>query len=92
MDLPINHFITYNINYIYDHKKFVKGVVVFKIALTVTVISSSVLQGKGKGFALDKPLFLKLGSLYLLANDVPKCYLCLSTGYICADYPLKKAS
>ena len=83
---------TYDINYVYNHKKFVKGIVVFKIALTVTVISSSVLQGKGKGFALDKPLFLKLGSLYLLANDAPKCHLYLSTSYIHANCPLKKAS
>ena len=43
MDLLTNYFITYNINYIYDHKKFIKGVVVFKIALTIVAIDSSVL-------------------------------------------------
>ena len=43
MDLPTNYFITYNINYISNHKKFAKGVVVFKIALTVAAIGFSVL-------------------------------------------------
>ncbi len=92
IDLPTNYFITYNINYVHNHKKFVKGVVVFKIALTAAVISSSILQGNGKGLALNKPLLLELGSLYLLTNDTPKCHLCLSTSYIYADYPLKKTS
>ena len=43
MDLPINYFITRDINYVYDHKKFTKGVVVFEIALTVAAAGSSVL-------------------------------------------------
>ena len=92
MDLPINYFMTYDVNYIYDHKKFIKGVVVFKITLTTVAIGFGILQSKGKGFAFNEPLFLKLSSLYLLANDIPKCHLCLSTGYIYANYPLKKTS
>ena len=92
MDLPTNYFMTYNINYIYDHKKFTKGIVVFKIILTAVVIGFSVLQGKGKGFILDKSFLLKLDSLYLLTNNAPKRHLCLFTGYICADCPLKKTS
>ena len=43
MDLPTNYFMTYNINYIYDHKKFAKGVAVFEIALTAAAVGSSVL-------------------------------------------------
>ena len=43
MDLPTNYFITRDINYIRDYKKFAKGVIVFKIALTVTTIGSSIL-------------------------------------------------
>ena len=43
MDLPINHFMTYNVNYIYNHKKFIKGVVVFEIALTVVVVGFDIL-------------------------------------------------
>ena len=43
MDLPINHFITCDINYINDHKKFAKGVVVFKIALTIAAADFGVL-------------------------------------------------
>ena len=64
---------------------------VFEIALTVAVIGSGVSQGNSKDFILDEPFFLKLGSLYLLANDALKCHLCLSTGYIYADCPFKKA-
>jgi hypothetical protein len=92
MDLPTNYFITYNVNYVHDHKKFAKGVIVFKITLTVAAMGSSVSQGNGKGPILDKPLLLKLSSLYLSANDALKCYLYLSTGYIHANCPLKKAS
>ena len=76
MDLFINHFMTHNINFVYNHKKFAKGIVVFKIALIAAAIDFGVLQGKGKGSILNKPLLLKLGSLYFLANDVPKCHLC----------------
>ena len=43
MDLPTNYFITRDVNYICDYKKFAKGVVVFEIALTVAVAGSSVL-------------------------------------------------
>jgi hypothetical protein len=43
MDLPTNHFITRDINYVYNYKKFAKGVMVFKIALTVAAVGSSVL-------------------------------------------------
>jgi len=92
MDLPTNYFITYNVNYVYDYKKFAKGVVVFKIALTIATIGSGVLQGNGKGPILNKPFLLEPGSLYLSANNALKCYLYLFTGYIRADYPLKKAS
>jgi hypothetical protein len=42
MDLPTNYFITYNVNYIYNYKKFAKGVIVFKIALTIAAIGSSI--------------------------------------------------
>ena len=83
---------TRNINYICDYKKFAKGVMVFKIALTAAAVGSSVLQGKGKGPTLNEPLLLELGSLYLSANDALKCHLYLSTGHIRADCPLKKAS
>ena len=65
---------------------------VFEIALTVTATDFSISQGNGKSFVLNKPLLLKLGSLYFSANNALKCYLCLSTGYICADYSLKKAT
>ena len=92
MDLLTNYFITYNINYVYNYKKFTKGVVVFKIALTIAAIGSSISQGKSKGPMFNKPLFLELSNLYLLANNALKCYLCLSTGHIRANYPLKKAS
>jgi hypothetical protein len=43
MDLPTNYFITRDVNYVRNHKKFAKGVVVFKIALTVAAAGSSVL-------------------------------------------------
>ena len=43
MDLPTNYFITYNINYISNHKKFIKGVIVFKIALTAVAADFSIL-------------------------------------------------
>jgi len=43
MDLPTNYFITRDVNYIYNHKKFAKGVVVFKIALTMAAMGSGVL-------------------------------------------------
>ena len=43
MDVLINHFMTYDINYVYDHKKFAKGVVVFEIALTVVAVGSGIL-------------------------------------------------
>ena len=90
MDLPINYFIIYNINYINNYKKFAKGVVVFKIALTVVAIGSNILQSNSKGFIFNKPLLLKLNSLYLLANNTLKCYLCLSTNYIYINYLLKR--
>jgi hypothetical protein len=83
---------TRDVNYVYNHKKFAKGIMVFKIALTIAAAGSSISQGNSKGPALDEPLLLKLGSLYLSANDALKCYLYLSTGYIRADCPLKKAS
>ena len=91
MDLPTNYFITCDVNYVYNHKKVVKSVVVFEIALTVAAMGFNVLQSNSKGFALNKSLFLKLDSLYLLANDISKCHLCLSTGHMCADCPFKKA-
>jgi len=90
MDLPTNYFITRDVNYVYDYKKFIKGVVVFKIVLTVVVIGFSVSQSNGKGFILNKPFFLEFSSLYFLVNNILKYYLCLLTGYICADYPFKK--
>ena len=65
---------------------------VFKITLTIVAVGSGISQGNGKGPALNKPLLLELGSLYLLANNTLKYYLCLSTSYIRANYPLKKAS
>ena len=43
MDLPINHFITRDVNYVYNYKKFIKGIIVFKIALTVAAIDSNIL-------------------------------------------------
>ena len=43
MDLPTNYFITYDINYISDHKKFAKGIVVFKITLTIAATGFSIL-------------------------------------------------
>ena len=43
MDLPTNYFITCDINYVYDYKKFAKGVVVFEIALTAVAAGSGVL-------------------------------------------------
>jgi len=92
MDLPTNYFITCDVNYIRNYKKFTKGVIVFKIALTIAAIGSSALSGNSKGSILNKPLLLKLSSLYLSANNALKCYLCLSTGHIHANYPLKKAS
>ena len=91
MDLSTNYFIIYDVNYIYNHKKFAKGVVVFEIASTVVAAGSSVSQGNSKGLAFDESLLLKFGSLYLSANDALKCYLCLSTSYMHANYPLKKA-
>jgi len=42
MDLPTNYFITRDVNYVYNYKKFAKGVVVFKIALTVATIGFSI--------------------------------------------------
>ena len=43
MDLPTNYFMTYNINYIYNYKKFTKGIMVFKIALTTAAVGSGIL-------------------------------------------------
>ena len=43
MDLPTNYFMTCDVNYINNYKKFIKGVVVFKITLTVAAAGSSVL-------------------------------------------------
>jgi len=43
MDLPTNYFITCDINYVYNYKKFAKSVIVFKIALTIVFIGSSIL-------------------------------------------------
>ena len=43
MDLLINYFIICNVNYISNYKKFTKGDVVFKIALTIAAAGSSVL-------------------------------------------------
>ena len=65
---------------------------VFKITLTIVAIDFSILQGNSKGPVLNKPLFLKLSSLYLSANNTLKYYLYLSTSYIYTNYPLKKAS
>ena len=42
MDLPINHFMTRDINYIYNYKKFAKGVMVFEITLTAAAAGSSI--------------------------------------------------
>jgi len=42
MDLPTNHFITRDVNYICNYKKFAKGVVVFKIALIIAIIGFSI--------------------------------------------------
>jgi len=42
MDLPTNYFITRDVNYVYNYKKFTKGVIVFKIALTIVSIGFSV--------------------------------------------------
>ena len=43
MDLPTNYFITYDINYICNYKKFAKGIVVFEIASTVAATGFGVL-------------------------------------------------
>jgi hypothetical protein len=43
MDLPTNYFIICDVNYVCNHKKFTKGVVVFEIALTVAATGSGVL-------------------------------------------------
>ena len=43
MDLPTNYFITCDVNYIYNYKKFAKGVVVFEIALTIAAADFGVL-------------------------------------------------
>ena len=43
MDLSTNYFITCDINYVCDYKKFIKGVVVFEIALTIVAVGSGVL-------------------------------------------------
>jgi len=43
MDLPTNYFITRDINYIYNYKKFAKGIMVFKITLIIVFIGFSVL-------------------------------------------------
>ena len=43
MDLLTNYFITCDINYVYNYKKFAKGVMVFKIALTIVAVGSSIL-------------------------------------------------
>ena len=43
MDLLTNYFITRDVNYVYNYKKFTKGVMVFKIALTIVAIGSGVL-------------------------------------------------
>jgi hypothetical protein len=66
--------------------------VVFKITLTIAAVGSSISQGNSKGPILNKPLLLELSSLYLSANNALKYHLYLSTGYIRADYSLKKAS
>ena len=42
MDLPTNYFMTRDVNYVRDHKKFVKGVIVFEIALTAAAVGSGV--------------------------------------------------
>ena len=57
IDLPTNYFITCDVNYVYDYKKFIKGVVVFEIVLTVVAVGYNVLQGNGKSPILNKPLF-----------------------------------
>jgi len=43
MDLPTNYFITRDVNYVRDHKKFAKGVIVFEIALIIVFVGSGVL-------------------------------------------------
>ena len=43
MDLPTNYFITRDVNYVYNYKKFTKGVIVFKITLTIAVIGLGIL-------------------------------------------------
>ena len=43
MDLLTDYFITCDVNYVYNHKKFAKGIVVFEITLTVVAIGFSVL-------------------------------------------------
>ena len=43
MDLPTNYFMTHDVNYIYNYKKFAKGVMVFKITLTAAAVGSGVL-------------------------------------------------
>jgi len=53
-------------------------------------IGFNILQGNSKSPTFNKPFLLKLDSLYLLANDVPKYHLYLLTGYIYADYPFKE--
>ena len=40
---------TRDINYIYNYKKFTKGIMVFEITLTAAAAGSGVSQGKGKG-------------------------------------------
>jgi len=48
---------TYDVNYIYDYKKFAKNIVVFKIALIIAAIGFNISQGNSKGPALNEPLF-----------------------------------
>jgi len=43
MDLPTNYFITRDVNYVYNHKKFTKGVIVFEITLTIAIMGFSIL-------------------------------------------------
>jgi len=69
---------------------FAKSVIVFKIALTIVVIGFNISQDNSKSPILDEPFLLKLSSLYLLINYIPKCYLCLFTGYIHTNYPFKE--
>jgi len=90
MDLPTNYFITCNINHVYNHKKFAKNVMIFKIILTVVAIGFNISQSNGKGPMLNKSPFLKLGNLYLLANNALKYYFYLLTGYIYTNCPLKE--